>query len=192
MLGVRRRSRAEAVEPAPLVRELFAAARVEAVALRHDCIDAEHVLLAILARDDETARTLRGLGLESAGVREDIRRIVGTGPAQEAAFDARALDAVGVDLGAVRERVEAIFGEGALERASRQRGGCGSAGFGIAPRLKQALETARQAAAQRGAALDAGDIARGLAVQRDSVATRILEAHGISPERLDAALDASS
>jgi ATP-dependent Clp protease ATP-binding subunit ClpA len=187
--GRRRRSKlSESFELAPLVGELFATAQVEASALRHDYVGAEHVLLALLGRDDETGRMLRGFGLELAGVRDDIRRIVGTGPAREAAFDAQALDAIGIDLQAVRQRVEETFGEGALERASRRRGSCGGAAFGVAPHLKQALETARQDAARRGAPLGAADVVLGLVQQRDSVAARVLDAHAISPERLSAAL----
>jgi ATP-dependent Clp protease ATP-binding subunit ClpA len=193
MLGVRRRRAklSETFELAPLVGQLFVAAQDEAIAFRHDYIGTEHVLLALLGRDDETGRTLRGLGLELAGVRDDTRRIVGDGPAQEAAFDAEALGAIGIDLQAVRQKVEATFGEGALERASRRRGSCGGAGFGVAPRLKRALESARQVAARRGTPLSAADVALGLAQQRDSVAARILDVHAISPERLRAALGGS-
>jgi ATP-dependent Clp protease ATP-binding subunit ClpA len=188
--GRRRRAKLSATcELAPVVGELFVGAQVEAIAFRHDSIGTEHVLLALLGRDDEAGRALRGFGLTLAGVREDTGRIVGEGPAPEAAFDAEALGAIGIDLEAVRQSVEATFGEGALERASRRRGSCGGAAFGVAPRLKQALETARQDAAHRGTPLAAGDVALGLAQQRDSVAARILDAHGISPERLRAALD---
>jgi ATP-dependent Clp protease ATP-binding subunit ClpA len=178
----------ETFELAPVVGELFAAAQDEAIAFRHDWIGSEHVLLALLGRDDDAGRALRGLGLTLAGAREDTRRIVGEGPAPEAAFDADALDAIGIDLQAVRQRAEATFGEGALERASRRRGRCGGAGFGVAPRLKRALESARQEAERRGTRLGAADVALALAEQRDSVAARILDGCGISPEHLRAAL----
>jgi hypothetical protein len=59
----------------------------------------------------------------------------------------------------------------------------------VTPRLKQALESARQDAALRGTPLATRDVALGLAQQRESVAARILDAHGISLERLVAALD---
>jgi ATP-dependent Clp protease ATP-binding subunit ClpA len=190
--GRRRRGKLAATfELSPVVGELFAAAQREAIAFRHDWIGTEHVLLAVLGRDDETGRTLRGFGLDLATVREDTRRIVGDGPAREAAFDADALGAIGIDLQAVRQRVEATFGEGALERASRRRGSCGAAAFGVAPRLKLALERARHDAARRSVPLSAADVALGLAQQRDSVAARILDAHAISPERLRAALGGS-
>jgi hypothetical protein len=43
---------------APAVGELFAAAQEEAIAFRHDSIGTEHVLLALVRREDETACTL--------------------------------------------------------------------------------------------------------------------------------------
>jgi ATP-dependent Clp protease ATP-binding subunit ClpA len=186
-MKLRRRPR---FEPAPIVGELFSAAQSEAVAFRHDFIGSEHVLLALLGRDDQTGRALRRLNLDADGVRADIRRIVGEGPAPDEVFDADALRAIGIDLEAVRERAEAAFGGGALERARRRRGHCGGAGFGISPRLKQAIERASKETAQSGAELTAAAVALGLAHQRDSVAARILDAHGISPERLGAALRA--
>ena len=183
----RRSTRSAASEPAPVVGELFEAAQLEAIAFRHDMIGTEHVLLALLGRDDAAGRALRGLGLTVAGVRADTGRIVGEGPAPEAVFDADALVAIGIDLEAVRQSAETT--EGALERASRRRGSCAGAAFGVAPRLKQALESARQDAALRGTPLATRDVALGLAQQRESVAARILDAHGISLERLVAALD---
>jgi ATP-dependent Clp protease ATP-binding subunit ClpA len=174
---------------APVVAELFAAAQEHATAFRHDVIGTEHVLLALVARDDEAGRLLRQLGLDAAGVRDDIRRVVGEGPEPDAAFDADALGTIGIDLGAVRRRIEASFGEGALERAARRRG-CGGSAFGVAPDLKQALESARRSAVGQERPLTAGAVAIGLAEQHDSIAARILGAHGISPARLRSALDA--
>jgi ATP-dependent Clp protease ATP-binding subunit ClpA len=173
---------------APIVGELFAAAQVEAIAFRHDSIGTEHVLLGLVNRADEVGEALRELGLELASVRREIRGLVGEGPTPEAVFDADALAAVGVDLAAVRARVEATFGEGSLERARRAEGRCrGAAAFGVSPRLKQALESARCAAAENHRELSAADVLLGLARQRGSVGARILEAHGITPARIDAA-----
>lgn len=172
---------------APVVGELFALAEEEAVAFRHDFIGTEHVLLALVAREDQVGRALRDLGLDVACVREDVRRIVGEGPRPETVFDADALAAIGVDLDAVRSRIEATFGEGSLERARRRQGTCGAAGFGVSPRLKQALELARDAA-PAGADVAAADIAIAVAQQRASVGAQILEERNVRPERLRAAL----
>jgi ATP-dependent Clp protease ATP-binding subunit ClpA len=184
------RRRRPPIQLAPVIAELFEAAQGEAIAFRHSFIGSEHVLLALLGRNDEAGRVLRQLGLDADGVRADVRRIVGEGPAPEEVFDADALRAIGIDLKAVRERAEAAFGGGALERARLRRGHCGGAAFGISPRLKQAIERASKETAQGGAELTAAAVALGLAHQRDSVAARILDAHGISPERLGAALRA--
>lgn len=176
-------------EPAPVVIDLFSAAQAEATALRHDVLGTEHVLLGLLTREDAAGRALRELGLEAAGVRDDVRRITGEGPSPETVFDANALASIGVDLDAVRARVEATFGEGSLERARRGQGRCeGSAAFGVSPRLKRALESARMAAVARGEEVTAEDVLGGLARQRDSVAASILRDHGVSPSRVSAAL----
>ena len=174
---------------APVVVELFEVAQVEAVGFRHDFIGTEHVLLALLNRDDDAGRALRELGLDVASVRCDVRRIVGEGPAPETVFDADALAAIGVDLDAVRERIEASFGEGALERARRGEGTCrGAAAFGLSPRLKRAMESARCAADRRGEQLSAAQVLVALASQADTVAARILDARGISLSQIRAAL----
>lgn len=192
MLGARRRraKRSGTFELAPVVGELFLAAQEEATAFRHDSIGTGHVLLALAGRNDETGRTLRCLGLELAAVRDDVLRLTGAGPALEEVFDAEALEALGIDLQAVRQRAEESFGEGALERAAHRRGSCAGAAFGVAPRLKLALDGARQAADRRGTPVSSGDIALQLARQQDSVAARILRRHAITPESLGAALAA--
>jgi ATP-dependent Clp protease ATP-binding subunit ClpA len=177
------------VDLAPVVGELFAAAEVEASAFRHDFVGTEHVLLGLANRDDAAGRALRELGLDVASVRCDVRRIVGVGPPPETVFDADALAAIGVDLDAVRERAEATFGEGSLERARRAEAGCiGAGAFGVSPRLKQALESARSMAAGSGEELSAAHVLIGLARQRDSVAASILDARAISPSHIVAAL----
>lgn len=187
MIRLRARRRAAPVRLAPVVEGLFAVAQVEASALRHDEIGGEHVLLALVQRDDGAGRALRRLGLDPAGVREEVRRIVGEGPRPETVFDADALAAIGVDLDTVRARTEAAFGEGALERARRRGGSCGAGAFGVSPRLKQALQIARETTPE-GTELTAASIAIALGQQGEPVVAQILGAHAISPERLRTAL----
>jgi ATP-dependent Clp protease ATP-binding subunit ClpA len=176
-------------QPSPLISDLFARAQHEAITLRHEWIGTEHVLLALLADDaDPAARALRRLGLDAAAVRRDVLSIVGAGPPSGSAFDAEALRAIGIDLDVVRARVEETFGTGALDRAERARGRCGAAGFGVAPRLKQALERSAQEAEREGRGMTAGDVIVGLALQRDAVAARILALHGITPGLIQGAL----
>src|SRR4051794_36888229 len=150
MPRVRRRNTqlARTLERSPLVAELLTAAQHEAAALRQDSVGTEHMLLAIVGRADETARTLRGNGLAPESIREHVRRLAGAGLAPQDAFDSEALGAIGIDLPAIRERVEATFGEGALERASRHPGTCIGSAFGVAPELKRALEHAQIDAAR--------------------------------------------
>jgi ATP-dependent Clp protease ATP-binding subunit ClpA len=189
MLRRRRAARSAPARPAPVVEELFAAAQDEAIALRHDFIGTEHVLLALVAREDKTGRALRALGIDLAVVRRDVERIVGVGPDPDVVFDSDALATIGVDFHAVRERVEATFGTGSLERAWGHGGTCHGAAFGVRPRLKQALARARDEAARRDEDITAADVALGLAEQRDSVAAQVFGVHAISAERLRAAFD---
>ena len=177
-------------QPSPLISDLFVRAQHEAIALRHEWIGTEHVLLALLADDaSRPARALRRLGLDAEVVRRDVCSIVGAGSPAGSAFDAEALRAIGIDLDVVRARVEETFGTGALDRAERARGRCGAAGFGVAPRLKQALERSRREAEREGREVTAGDVLVGLSLQRDAVAARILERHEITPELIRRALD---
>ena len=150
-------------QPSPLIDDLFVRAQHEAIAFRHGWIGTEHVLLALLVDDASPAgRALRRLGLAADVVRRDVAAIVGTGPPAGAAFDAEALRAMGIDLEVVRARVEETFGTGALDRAERARGRCRrQAGFGIAPRLKQALERKQTGGPDReGREVTAGDVLR--------------------------------
>jgi ATP-dependent Clp protease ATP-binding subunit ClpA len=168
---------------------LFVAAQRHAAALRHDWVGTEHVLLAMLDdRASVAGLALRRLGLETEVVRTDIMRIVGEGPPRGAAFDADALRAVGIDLDAVQEHVDTMFGEGALDRAQRARGRCGAAAFGVAPRLKQALERAHQDAERSGSAVTDEHVLLALWAQRDSVAARIFQRHEIGLRELRTAL----
>jgi ATP-dependent Clp protease ATP-binding subunit ClpA len=177
--------------PSPLIPGLFLRAQDEATAFRHESIGTEHVLLALLADDgDEAARALRRLGLDADVVRRDVLSIVGAGPPPGSAFDAEALRAIGIDLDVVRARVEETFGTGALDRAQRARGRCGAAGFGVAPRLKQALERSAQEAEREAREMTGGDVLVGLSLQRDAVAARILDRHGITPDTIRGALAA--
>ena len=123
-------------------REAVTAAQHEAVALRHGWIGTEHVLLGVLATGGGGARLLAGFGLDAAGVREDVVRIVGRG---EDDLDPDALATLGIDLEAVRERVERAFGPGALSRRGRCRRG------GVSMRLPfSAREEGARAHAARG------------------------------------------
>ena len=107
-------------------RQAVVLAQEEAVALHHGWIGTEHLLLGVLRADGDGARLLAGFGVDAAGVRDDVVRIVGRG---EDDIDRDALATLGIDLDAVRERVERAFGPGALIRRRRcRRGGIGRHG----------------------------------------------------------------
>ena len=188
VLSRRRSAKGHLARPSPVVAELFVRAQHEAIAFRHDWIGTEHVLLALLADgSNPTARALRRLGLEAEPVRRELQSILGEAPPAGVAFDAEALRAIGIDLDAVRARVEETFGTGALDRAQRSHGRCGPS-FGVAPRLKQALDRSRSEAERHGREITAGDVLVGLSEQRDSVAAHLLDRHEVTPEMIRVAL----
>jgi ATP-dependent Clp protease ATP-binding subunit ClpA len=159
-------------------REAVTAAQSEAVALRHGWIGTEHVLLGVLATGGGGARLLAGFGVDAAGVRDDVVRMVGRG---EDDIDPDALATLGIDLEAVRERVERAFGPGALSRRGRCRRGGVSMHVPFTPRAKKALELALREALSLGARdLRAEHLVLGLLREGDGVAARVLADRGVT------------
>jgi ATP-dependent Clp protease ATP-binding subunit ClpA len=159
-------------------REAVTAAQHEAVALRHGWIGTEHVLLGVLATGGGGARLLAGFGVDAAGVREDVVRMVGRG---EDDIDPEALATLGIDLEAVRERVERAFGPGALSRRGRCRRGGVSTHVPFTPRAKKSLElTLREAISLGARDLRAEHLVLGLLREGDGVAARVLAEHGVT------------
>jgi ATP-dependent Clp protease ATP-binding subunit ClpA len=159
-------------------REAVALAQHEAVALHHGWIGTEHILLGVLRAEGEGARLLAGFGVEAAGVRDDVMRIVGRG---EEDLDRDALATLGIDLEAVRERVERAFGPGALSRRGRcRRGGIGRT-VPFTPRAKKALElSVREASGLAERDLRGEHLVLGLLREGDGVAARILTERGVT------------
>ncbi|WP_164737165.1 Clp protease N-terminal domain-containing protein [Georgenia sp. SYP-B2076] len=88
----------------------------EARRLRHDHIGAEHLLLGLLANDDDLApRVLAELGLDRAALERELA-VLGHA-------DGEALASIGIDLEAVRRQAEATFGPGALDKPRAPRRG---------------------------------------------------------------------
>jgi ATP-dependent Clp protease ATP-binding subunit ClpA len=158
-------------------RAAVAAAQAEAIALHHSWIGTEHLLLGVLATGGDGARLLAPFGVDAAGVRADIERIIGRG---EEGLDSDALATLGIDLDAVRERVERAFGPGALSG----RRGCGTSGHvPFTPLAKKALElTLREGIALGARDLRAEHIVLGLLREGDGVAARILAERAVTFE----------
>jgi ATP-dependent Clp protease ATP-binding subunit ClpA len=151
-------------------------AQEEAAALRHGWIGTEHVLLGVLRGGGDGARLLAGFGVDTAGVRDDVVRLIGRG---DEGIDPDALATLGIDLDAVRERVERAFGPGALSR----RGGCGGGHVPFTARAKKALElTLRESAALGAGELRGEHLVLGMLREGDGVAAQILTARGVTLE----------
>ena len=150
----------------------------EAARMHHGYIGTEHLLLGVLCSGGAPARLLADFGVDAAGVRDDIVRIVGRG---EDDIDPDALATLGIDLDAVRERVEKAFGPGALNRP----GGCRRGLFGpqtpFTPRAKKALElTLREGIALGDRELRGEHVILGLLREGDGVAARMLADRGVT------------
>jgi ATP-dependent Clp protease ATP-binding subunit ClpA len=160
-------------------REAVVLAQEEAAALHHGWIGTEHVLLGVLRAGGDGARLLAGFGVDAAGVRDDVVRIVGRG---EDDIDRDALATLGIDFDAVRERVERAFGPGALSRGGRcRRGGAIGPHVPFSPGAKKALElTLREAISLGQRDLRAEHLVLGLLREGDGVAARVLTGRGVT------------
>ena len=142
-------------------RAIVERARAEALALGHDRIGTEHLVLG---------------GADAAGLDPGVLRA----EVAAADLDGDALATVGIDLDAVRERVESAFGAGAL-----------SAGASTAGRTpftrpaKRALQEAlRQAVADGAGELRPEHLLLGVLAEPDGRGARLLAGHGVTAEAL--------
>jgi ATP-dependent Clp protease ATP-binding subunit ClpA len=167
-------------EPA---RRTVARAQDEAAALHHGYIGTEHLLLALAAEPEGTARTaLRALGVEHAAVLAAVEEIIGRG---SPGIDPDALALIGIDLDEVRRRVEEAFGPGALDRRPGCRRGRTAGHIPFTPRSKKVLELAlREAVALGHDRIGNEHLLLALIRERDGIACRILTAGGRSPDEL--------
>jgi ATP-dependent Clp protease ATP-binding subunit ClpA len=159
-------------------RQALVLAQEEAVALHHGWIGTEHVLLGVLRGGSAGARLLAGFGVDLAGARDDVVRVVGRG---EDDIDPDALATLGIDLNAVRERVERAFGPGALSRRGHCRRGVLGPAVPFSARAKKALElTLREAVSLGERDLRPEHLVLGLLREGDGVAARVLTERGVT------------
>jgi hypothetical protein len=116
----------------PAARRVMNLALEESEQLGQGYVGDEHLLLGLLAEEAGTASSLlRAHGLDLAGARAELQRLVAAGLTPRShTDDVRALRAVGIDVENVRQRLVAAFGAeavgAAVRRASRRpwwRGG---------------------------------------------------------------------
>ncbi|OLT24943.1 hypothetical protein BJF79_44610 [Actinomadura sp. CNU-125] len=148
-------------------REAVTGAQGQARDLGHGYIGTEHLLLALVAADGGTARTLREHGLDAAALRARL------GEAGGGDLDGDALRAIGIDLEAVRRATEDSFGEGALDAPGRGNGRP-QAHLRFTKDAKKALELSlRHAIRLKQKHINAGHILLGLLHDDDFRAVRL-------------------
>lgn len=168
-------------------------ARDHAHSLHHDYIGTEHLLLALLTREDGIAtRVLQAHGVSQDTVRDAIVE------ASDENLDREALATLGIDLDAVRAAVEASLGPGALDAPAPSAPDGGRSPFprSISPArrsvgtpftrpAKKSLELAlREAVQHHRSVIDSGDLLVGVIRADGGHGARILENLGQDLETL--------
>lgn len=121
-------------------RSVLARTQHEAMAMDHNFIGTEHILLAlILERDGLAGRVLANAQVSYEAARAEVVTMIGLGRAAAEGRDAEALATIGIDLDAVTAAVEDAFGEGALDRRRLTVARRGKAPPFV-PRAKRVLE----------------------------------------------------
>lgn len=172
-------------------RSAVIGAQQEARQLGHPHVGTEHLLLALLAQDRGLAgAVLRGAGLDSAPVREDVVRLRATPPQILSAEDAAVLREIGIDLTTVLARIGESTGPDALivppvtrRRWPRRRRG--RVGTRFTPGAKKALELSlREAIRLRHNSIGPEHILLGVLREGSGLAVTVLADRGISADRL--------
>jgi ATP-dependent Clp protease ATP-binding subunit ClpA len=167
--------------------------------LGHNYLGTEHLLLAFAQRrellPDIVARQLPDA--------DEVRAAFATGPGEPPRRDADLLKVVGIDLEEVRSAVRRTFGDDALSRLrrgvyqpwqpwrrpSRRCTSLLAGALSVAPRVKQALERARNDADRRQQpAIDPIALLLGMLEVEDALSNRLLRDLGVAPEGLRHAL----
>ncbi|KAF4406427.1 MULTISPECIES: Clp protease N-terminal domain-containing protein [Streptomyces] len=189
-------------------RGVVVGAQEESRKLGHREIGSEHLLLALLAGDeqDEAAAALRRASVTAGDCRAAVAAVAGPGGDGLGEDDAEALRALGIDLDRIRGRAEERFGPGALDRAPRPGGrgpwrlsrfrrrgrpGGERGHIPFAPRAKKALERSlREALALGDREIGSRHVLLGLLTDEDKVVTGVLRRLGTDPGSVRAELRA--
>lgn len=105
-------------------RKVVSLALAKAKEQGDDQIRPVHMLYGVTAANGLGARALTALGVDTAAVERELRRLgrASSGPLgapdEAADADAEALAAIGIDLDEIKRRIEESFGPGALERVT--------------------------------------------------------------------------
>ncbi len=158
-------------------------AQKDAVALGHDWLGAEHLLLALLSDVGAAGAVLERLGLDRDQILADHRGVVG--PCSGLAVvrpDPDALASIGIDLDEVRRCVEESFGPGALEATCAWRS---RAALRLTPRAKKVIELAAKEASALGRAdVEPEHLLLALTRVPESLGWKLIERRGISATRV--------
>jgi ATP-dependent Clp protease ATP-binding subunit ClpA len=102
----------------PRAKKVLELSHQEALALRHNYIGTEHLLLGLVRENEGVAtRILVDLGADAPRVRAEIVRMLGGGAAE----DAPSTDELAAELEEVRRAKEAAIDDGQFERAASLR-----------------------------------------------------------------------
>jgi len=170
-----------------ITSRLMAAARQEADRCRHGYVGCEHLLLALLADKDPTARDiLAGHKITLPAARGAVADVISSGRGDGPRWNAGDLLAtLGVDLPAIQHQMRADYGPHAIDELYRSPVGrrlpwgplCGPH---MAPELKKALFTERD----RAGFPSSGHVLLSLLDAGSSGLGAVLAALGSSPDRL--------
>lgn len=168
-------------------RDAVVTAQAEARRLGDAHIGTEHLVLALAQAPADTPapELLASLGVTAADCERHLSRIVGG-----EGLDGDAMRAVGIDLDEITRRTEAQFGPGALDADEPDRGGrrrTRRTHLPFSQEAKQALELAlREALSLQDKEINGTHVLLGT-VRAGGLGLRILEAQGVSAERIRAA-----
>lgn len=160
-----------------LAKRAVVASQDAALALGHDFIGTEHMLLGLASTAGTASEALREHGVELARARDEtVRLLEAAGVAATGGQAAKdALSSIGIDVAEIQRRADDAFGPGAF-RFPRPA---------YTPRAKKALElTLREAVALGQQRIDTEHMLLGLLAEGEGVALQVLTELGVDAAAL--------